>query len=135
MTLDVEKLLEVSHIRNRPSKNRRRRCYRLIKAWNKNLGKAQNGVSQLRDSFLRRSSRIIGEAAGLLQPKPSSPEPIYIPFPGYQTQVILKRAKLPKYQNFSMGLVAFFNTANSRLPPCNFCNFCFFSRSYGSTTH
>ena len=95
MPLDIEKLLEASHIGKRPSKNRKRRRYRLIKAWNTNLGNAQNDLSQTRDSFLRRSSRIIGEAAGLLQPPPSSPEPIYIPFPGYQTQVIRKRAKMP----------------------------------------
>ena len=95
MPLDIEKLLEISHNGHRPAKNRKRRGYRLLKPRSTNLRDAQHGVSQPRDSFVRKSSRIIGEAAGLLKPLPSSPEPIYIPFPGYQTQVIRKRAKLP----------------------------------------
>ena len=95
MALDIEHLLEFSHGGRRPAKNRKRRRYKLLKARSTNIENAQNGVSQPRDSFLQKSSRIIGEAAGLLQPPPTSPKPIYIPFPGYQTQVIRKRAKLP----------------------------------------
>jgi len=95
MPLDIEKLLEISHSGHRPAKNRKRRFYRLLKARSTNRGTAQNGVSQPRDSFVRKSSRIIGQAAGLLQPPPSSPEPSYIPFPGDQTQVIRKMANLP----------------------------------------